>query len=515
MSKFYPLDIEALVKLGGYEFIKQNPVWIVDGGKFCKETDKFFRNFIRNVEKINDKKKKVFYADYGFIFFIAQKAHILLAKAILKNKNKKILSFNNSAQFLSKDKSLRSVSYLNKEKNYNFLFKVKILFKREMINFFLKRNFFFNRPTYLDYGGTSIFKIEYAKANKINLVKDYENFIFDFKNKKNNYNFYWEIANRLIKTYQERINNIFGTNVYLQDLISIWADRLSSLDYEINNCLKKLSKFDGALIENTSKPTSRALSYIYQIQNKNTIAFDHGGIPHSSKYIYCALEPLSYNSFITISKKSKESIQRSIINYFGPKKLKSVKIDFFKSEKNFKKIYLAKKLENIKKKIKKIMIIGWAMNSRRYFDGHGYFFYSKLVYEIELINILKKNGFYIIYKAHPERPEGLAEFFKNMVDEIIFEKFENKNIQKKADAYFFSVMGSTAMSTALCSNKHIFLLDDTKFLFKDHLNSLKQRVNVIHCKFTKKYILNEKTIIRSINNPIKKINYDFIKKFLY
>jgi hypothetical protein len=102
-----------------------------------------------------------------------------------------------------------------------------------------------------------------------------------------------------------------------------------------------------------------------------------------------------------------------------------------------------------------------------------------------------------------------------LADEIIFDNFENKKVNEKADAYFFSTIGSSALVTALCSNKHVFLLDDTSNFYKDHLNSLKKRVNVINSKFTDRYLLDEKTIIGRINNPVKKFDYEYVEKFLF
>ena len=160
--------------------------------------------------------------------------------------------------------------------------------------------------------------------------------------------------------------------------------------------------------------------------------------------------------------------------------------------------------------------MGWPMNSRIYCQHAGYFFYNKLNFEIELIEILKKNGFYVVYKPHPERIEGICKFFKNLVDEIVYEKFDNEKVQDKADAYIFSYMGSSAMAHALCTNKQVFLLDHiTKNFHKEHLKTLKKRVNIIDCRFTNKYQLDEKKIISKINYPIKNISFEYVKNFLF
>jgi len=74
MKKLFPLDIEALVKLGGPEFIKKNPIWVVNGQKLNKEVDIFFKNFISTCEKKKMIKKKLCMLTMGS-FIMSHKKH--------------------------------------------------------------------------------------------------------------------------------------------------------------------------------------------------------------------------------------------------------------------------------------------------------------------------------------------------------------------------------------------------------------------------------------------------------
>jgi len=509
MTKLFPLDVESLKKLGGHKFLKQNFIWPTNEKIFHNIVIKFFNNFIKESMLQDKMKKKIFYADYGFAFHITQIAHIILTKKILKKANIRPFQSYDTISILSKNSDLKNPFLLKRK---NFLIKTIFLLKKILINTFLKKNFYFNAPTFIDYGSTSSAKIKYAKINKINLVKKYDNDFFNFKNKKKNYNFYFKIVKKLINNFENEINKKFKVDISLNYLVNIWAERLSYADNAATVISKKKNNFSGALFENTSLLKTRIISTIFQNQKKESIGFDHGHTAHPINYIYTAFDPISFNKFITISNKTKNSILKSVRYYF---KKFEIKIEYFHFNMNIKKNYLKNKLLAPPKKIKKIMLMGWPLNYRKYYTGAGHFFYNKLIFEFELIKILKKNNFYVIYKAHPDRPTQIISLFKDVVDEIIFEKFESDHVQNMADAYFYSYIGTSTFVTAICSNKHVFLLDDLNYYRSDHLKLLKKRINLVDCKFNRKFKIDEKKLIKKINNLDKKINYEYIDQYLF
>tara|TARA_B100000795_G_scaffold270028_1_gene262009 strand:+ start:5982 stop:7532 length:1551 start_codon:yes stop_codon:yes gene_type:complete len=516
MSKFFPLDFKKLIKAGGVKFINKNPEWPVNSSKFHKLSTLLFKNLVRKTQKVTNKKKEVILTDFAFAFYIIQRVHLLIAKELLKKKNIKTLSSHSSYQFLLNNKNLSQINFEKK----NYIHKIYFTIKKLFINLYLKKNYFLNRPFFLDFGGTTKIKLNYAKKNRFNLVKDYEFFYLkDFNSivLKDEKNFYHNFVKDLICFYEKSVLEYFNVRINLKSLIKIWKNRLIQIESFIDNKSNQVNNFDGVLLENTTRVSSRIIACMFNRQKKKVFGFEHGNTVHNSFYVLEALNSILFNNYVTISKNSKKALEKTIIKFFDIKQLNKIKIISFSHESKLKKKFINNSKKKQHKIIKKIMIMGWPMNSRIYCDHAGYHFYSKLVFEVELIKILKKNGFYVIYKPHPERTEGISDFFKNLVDEIIYNKFDNEDVQKRADAYIFSHIGSSAMADALCTNKQVFLLDHItdKNTQKEHLKALHKRVNIINCKFSNKYELNEKKIISTINNPIKKIDFEYVRNFLF
>ena len=93
MSKFFPLDFKKLIEVGGVEFINKNPEWPVNSIKFHKLSMLYFKNLVRKTQKVRNKKKEVILTDFAFAFYIMQRAHLLIAKELLKKKKYKNLIF--------------------------------------------------------------------------------------------------------------------------------------------------------------------------------------------------------------------------------------------------------------------------------------------------------------------------------------------------------------------------------------------------------------------------------------
>ena len=70
-----------------------------------------------------------------------------------------------------------------------------------------------------------------------------------------------------------------------------------------------------------------------------------------------------------------------------------------------------------KKKIKKVMLMGYPMNSTRYTDEVYCFYYYRLKLQIKILQYLKGLGFYTIYKSHPDRLLEIGNLMNDFTDE--------------------------------------------------------------------------------------------------
>ena len=194
------------------------------------------------------------------------------------------------------------------------------------------------------------------------------------------------------------------------------------------------------------------------------------------------------------------------------KSLKNLKIEYIRNN-YLRRVFNKYRRLKSKSQNKNIMIMGWPMNSRKYYDeGPPAFFWSKMLFELEIIKFLKKNKFNVYYKPHPERLEGIEKIYKNFVDKIYYEKFENQDLEN-IDTIIFTYTCTSTFGYSLCTNKKIILFYNENY-FDDHMKLLKKRVKIIPCEYKKKYISSFDELLKELKKNRTKINYEYVKKYL-
>ena len=478
----FPTDIYSLNKLGGLNFLEKNKSWPVNDFKFDEIINRFHKDFFLNAEKLNRTTKEILYVDFAFLYFSSYVIHFKVLKEILKKKKIKIEIGNNSKNFIDLDYIKLSNPFNDNKSESN----IKLIIK-----FFLKNIkkfvfFFFNKKKFLSIGGSSLLKKNYVKKNKIISVETYPQLIINPTLNFDKSSNYKKILNPIFATLEKNLNKQFRIKINLDDLIKIWSNRYSVIEITLKNLIKKNTNFCGILVESNQKVSSRFLSLYFMLKKKEAISFDHGNHANGrNKHKLLSAQLLSYNKFITISKNSKKSLLKILNSSITKKSTAHMNIEFIKNE-YLKKIFTINKKQPIKKVSKNIMLMGWPMNSRKYFDeGPCSFFYNKILLEIELIKFLKDNNYKIFYKAHPERPDFINQIYSKYVDKIFFEKLESLKDFKKIDTLIFTNTCSSTFGYSLCTNKKILLLFNEKY-FPEHLKDLKKRVSIIYSNFNQK-----------------------------
>ena len=506
--KYFPTDIHSLSKIGGYKFLKKNQTWPVNDIKFDNVVKKFHDNFFLVCEKQKKSIRQLLYLDFTFLYFVSYCCHFRILDKILIRNGKKMKIGNHSKTFIKiNHEELINPFRSNKTEN-----KIKLIFKCLIKN--LKNlNFIFSKKKYLCIGGDTDLKKKYIKKYNISRFETYPDLLikpnFDFKYRDK----FEKILRPIFKIFIKNIEKEFNLKINLDDFVSIWSKRYSILNSTYEETIKLKNNFDGILVSDNFKTSSRFLSLYFLNYKKKSISFDHGNHANGRrKHRLLTAQLLSYKKFITISKRSKNSLAL-LSNLANTKNTsKKTKIEFFENS-YLKEIYLKNK--NIKNDVSKnIMIMGWPMNSRKYFDeGPCSFFYNKMLLEIELIKYLKKKKFNVFYKAHPERPDFINEIYGQFADKVFFEKFENINKYKFIDTLIFSNSCSSTFGYSLCTDKKIILLYNEKY-FKDHEKSLKKRLILIPCRFKNKYIVNYKKLLSALNKKTNSFNHEYVKNYL-
>lgn len=104
-----------------------------------------------------------------------------------------------------------------------------------------------------------------------------------------------------------------------------------------------------------------------------------------------------------------------------------------------------------------VMLIGYPMTPIRYQGGGGVYLPFQLDVQLRLCRAIRRFGFEIIFKAHPEAPVAADRLFEEVGAEVVRAPFETS--WQRADAFLFSYAQTTAFGFAVCTNRPIILLD--------------------------------------------------------
>jgi hypothetical protein len=166
-------------------------------------------------------------------------------------------------------------------------------------------------------------------------------------------------------------------------------------------------------------------------------------------------------------------------------------------------------------KIKKIMLVGMPMDDYLYPNIPIHHCLEYLHLELQLVRIMKSAGYYVIYKAHPDRLEEIEGVFDNYVDMVITERFED--VFDQADCLVFSY-GGTSFGFALLTKKPIVCMNINDRLINPRvLESMKKRCSMIEPQldYSGRLIFKENEVINAVETSLVNINYDILHEFAF
>lgn len=167
--------------------------------------------------------------------------------------------------------------------------------------------------------------------------------------------------------------------------------------------------------------------------------------------------------------------------------------------------------------VRHVMVIGAAMNGYMYASKpEGDFDLMQLDLELRIIDSLKKGGYRVLYKAHPDRLVECKGLFENYADEIFTEDFSL--CMDQADAYVFPAFGTTATSYALCTNKPIVMISPGPFdgFEPGALEVFERRVALLRTRMDERnrIALDEQALVQALERAKEKIDHEFVTRYL-
>jgi hypothetical protein len=271
------------------------------------------------------------------------------------------------------------------------------------------------------------------------------------------------------------------------------------------------------LVPSLGKPLNRLFCAAWRITGGEVIGFTHGNnICHnySQAIIFDAVSIA--NTYVTESS-SQKTIYKHFMLKFSHKYKDDLKIAEIISLKktNYKPIFTKFQKDSSVNKINKVMVVGFPKHFFFYpwFPEHNVFCQLRL--EIQVIKILKKAGYYVIYKPNPLTMNEVEDIYKEYVDEYIKEDF--KKVYNLADCILYIDPNSTTFGHSLFTKKPLVLINvKGKLWYPRVFELLNKRCCIVEAyPADGRIVFEEKDVLNAVENSIENINYDILYEFAF
>jgi len=260
---------------------------------------------------------------------------------------------------------------------------------------------------------------------------------------------------------------------------------------------------------------NRLLSLAVRQQGGEVTGFVHGS--ETFRWIqdlYPWLELSTIDRFMVYSEHSIELVKK-LCAIYPPLQEKEVEIEV--QETNFfSKIWQEKQRSNLPPRIKSVMLIGYPYTSevRR---KHLLLDIAYLDVEMRIVRILKKAGYKVLYKKHPEAqlPSKIIDFFASQ-GEVVSEPFEE--VMDVADTYLFHDTSTTTFAPAVCSNRPIIYIQGPwENWFPEVYELIRKRCRIIVGEFDQRnrLLFDEQKVLDALAKPPEEPDREFAERYLF
>lgn len=515
MKKIF-LDAASINSTNLTYFLKSKS-WPVSEKLFWKLTNFICDEYIKELKLLNKESYKIALIEYRFLPHLINILHYNYIKNYALKNNYECIYTKSSGQFLNPDWEQISNAYQTFSYPYNKLQRILrkfiklIYFNRHLpIKTFIKG--FFSKKVNFSFGSLDKIKQDYLKktnrfflhvewidlVNKTNFKKD---------KKKTNINIINNIFKKLKKNSSLKLF-IAGLNINKINIVS--EKRLQSVSL-IYDYLLSLETPKHIIFTESANMFHKTISSAFLSKGANVVNFSHGndiGLVKqkwSKFYFYAQAGKYGFENkkIQNILKREADKLPLASIEKTT---LFSVNSDIGLRRQNITYSRISRK------KIKKVMLIGYPMNSLRYIDDVYCFFHYAIKLEIHILNLLKSLGYYTIYKTHPDRSKEIGNIMQNFADECDCNKFEQS--YHKADALVFKFCTTTTFGFAITTNLPIVLISEKSSDWNNQRKlHVKKRIEILDYTYNNKFTeLNSTNLNTSLQKAKNKKSYSRIKE---
>jgi hypothetical protein len=266
---------------------------------------------------------------------------------------------------------------------------------------------------------------------------------------------------RLIEPLLEAINDkgkIFSLNMN-HPYVDVWGNRLVEAHSIYDNYLQRSKNPRSVLVTGGSNPIRKLFVTAMQRKGVPVSVFHHGNdvgariVEHGHR-----AEASHVKNFVCPTRGIAENYRNSYSALKSEKRTGTTYVslgsDFYRNL-----VQTLRTREELQKSnnSNNIMLIGRPLNGLRLLDSNGAFFLHKVDLELRLVRSLRKAGYELTYKAHPEWAGVARTLFHRLDCEVLDEPFEK--IWEKGEIYLFSTATSSTFEFALSTARPVVLLN--------------------------------------------------------
>jgi hypothetical protein len=291
----------------------------------------------------------------------------------------------------------------------------------------------------------------------------------------------------------------------------------SSHYFEKNLKFIKKHKLGTLLAIGLGSPLHRTLIAAWRLSGQKVVGFSHGNnYALSVEDVYIEHDGLSITpELIVASQGHKLMLQELADEYRHNKKIKMARINFNRKS-HYKGLFNQLQKKNAARRIKKIMLIGFPMNSFMYPGTPSNYSLSNLRLELNIAKCLKNYGYEVVYKAHPDRLNEVSGIFDGRVDEISTDLFED--VYDSVDCVIFGYSGTTTFGFCLLTNKPMVLINTEEIIWRFNTKSLlEKRCRIVNAEVNNNDEINfdELELKKAIDNSVNQIDYEIVHKYAF
>ncbi|MEQ8247506.1 MAG: hypothetical protein RID42_07465 [Alphaproteobacteria bacterium] len=249
-----------------------------------------------------------------------------------------------------------------------------------------------------------------------------------------------------------------GVNVPLKHLLDLWLERTSYF----GGCIVALSaqaKFpETLLVGSPGNALSRAAASVARTEGAEVIVFQHGHNPGTTFARTLAHSEFTLGQSVACATSGMAEAFRQLAARFSFSANKNTKFQSVKSRvyEEMRQVFLGYSSNKAKGRV---VMVGYPMNTPapRLSYGYGDFFALQIPLELKVVDTLKRCGYQVVYKAHPDTASLVAPLFSDDVEVEKDMSFEATLLS--AETVVFTYPLTSALGIALTSDRPIVMLD--------------------------------------------------------